>query len=77
MAFGTTCQGGHANWIHAHGLGVEGLSGNVTAFFANSTPKMSTFFARSHFDFGGDDFVHPLNPRSEIMTIASKIDKMK
>ena len=74
---GLHAKGSHANWIHAHGPRVERLSGSVTAFFANSTPKTSIFFARPHFDFGKEDFAHLLNPRSKIMIAALEIDKMK
>lgn len=52
-------------------------SGSCTELFANSTPKTSTFLALSHRGFGGEDSVHPLKPRPEMMIDASEIDQMK
>ena len=69
-------EGGHARPCAPRPM-VARLSGIVTAFYANSTPKISTFFPQSHFDFGGEYFIRQLNPKSKIMIVASEIDKMK
>eukprot|EP01018_Ginkgo_biloba_P016703 Gb_16371 [translate_table: standard] len=52
-------------------------SGNSEALFANSTPRISTFFALSHFGLEGLESDHPLKPNPETIMEASEMDQMK
>jgi hypothetical protein len=51
--------------------------GSWTELLANSTPKTSTFFARSHLGFDGEESDQPEKPRPDIIIAASEIDHMK